>query len=104
MGKYIIVILIFFSCKTENKYETALNTYLKDDLHFKQSRIDYQIETLKRRAYRQQKRYGAFYNNVKKMNEFCLDFEKKVLNIESIDIINTEYKTLKYSIRKIDFF
>jgi len=102
MKKHIIILLVFISCSKENKYELALNKYLKNDLQFKQIKINHQIDIIRMRASQSKKRYGEFYNRTKRFNELCLIFEKEALENDNKYFINTQLKTLKDSLQNLD--
>jgi hypothetical protein len=100
MKKYFILFLVFISCKNENHYETALKQYLKEDLGFKQARIDYQLEDLKFKSMERPREYHSLYKDALFFNNLFVQFEKDILKTETTDSINLKFKSLKKTIKK----
>lgn len=94
---YLISTLLLFNCK--NEYKLTLEKYLKEDLHFKQARIDYQLEEInlidREYSYRRKIKYTKGTSRYDSLTNYCLKFEKKTLQLNNLDSINFYGKKLK---------
>ncbi|MFD2917968.1 hypothetical protein [Psychroserpens luteus] len=105
MKKLILILLVLSSCKNTNDYELALNEYIKEDLHFKQARINYQLEQFDIRSLEIPSDLNHKNKNkeAKILNKLCLRFENRVFNTKNLDTINKLLINLKTSILKQKF-
>ncbi|WP_196888313.1 hypothetical protein [Aureivirga sp. CE67] len=96
MKKYLLLFLVIFtSCKKD--YKSTLETYVREDLKYKQEKIEYQLERIKLYANEEYHQYFTkeVYEEALALNKLFLDFEQKILDSKNLETTNSHLESLK---------